>query len=441
MTANAEQGNKHIGDCHGWLMMRSGSPTVHYGVTVSPTTAASYDQVTYRALDVYFTGGDDYFDWWNQMIVSASDLYGLWSDPHKTALAARDAIGGWTGLQTLPVGVTGVHTNDRFAAVGWDGAPRGPCVFYRYSGSTTQIYYSCRDTSGWSSAAPFNDVGVDPAASEPTAAYRYESGHFIYVLWRGTDDRIHYRLFDPQTLTIGPSLDLGGSANRLTSGPVAAASIFESASTDRLVIVYHPKSQPTWYFATHLGSSTVTDLGPAVDATSDPTLVAFPYFEWTTGTNRIYFVRPDATWSATPGHLRHLSYSLAGGWSSTPQSLTDQFSGEPGMLANVVRTDRGVALAEYNRSTGTTRLRMAFVTTGDETGGQRELWYATFRQSTPGTLERAPGYRAVPLAPVGSGTHQSAGGLALGTERSPLYHFWGDSGPVGKLASWQTFSD
>jgi hypothetical protein len=82
---------------------------------------------------------------------------------------------------------------------------------------------------------------------------------------------------------------------------------------------------------------------------------------------------------------------------------------------------------------------MTFVTTGDETSGRPELWYATFRESAPGVLG-TDGYRAVPLAPTTT-VAQSAGGL-VADPFGALQHFWPQGPPsIGKLFEWRTFSE
>ena len=421
-TFNAGQSNKFIGNCHGWLMHQSGSATTHFGVSVTPQTPAIYDQIWFRALDDYFSTSDDYFDWWNHIISAAFDLYGFGS-PLFTAIDARDAIGGWTDFQNV---ASAVGPKQRVAAVSWTGGTNVPCAFYRSSISSQTILYTCRVGSGWTTYAPLNDVGIDPAVSEPAAAFRYESGQIrIYVAWRGTDDRIHYRIFDPATMTIGAPQDLGPS--HLTSGVPALAPVFESGPLDRLMVVYHPLAHPTWFFSTYVGSpSPAVDLGPSLDSDADPALTAYPYWD------RVYFVRPDSMSSSTPGRLRYTSFTMAGGWEPT-SDLTALYETDPNIEPNMVTSDRAVALAEYGRTSN--RLRMTYIPPGSY-----ELWFATLTETSPGVLGR-DGYRAVPMAST-VGASQSAGGLAAGPTGLPLYHFWGQGGvPAPKLYEWRMYGD
>jgi hypothetical protein len=110
------------------------------------------------------------------------------------------------------------------------------------------------------------------------------------------------------------------------------------------------------------------------------------------------------------------------------------------MPANVVRSDRGVALATYNRDPAGQRLRMLFVTMGTETGGVRELWMGTYRETAPGVLGREA-YRAVPLATVNASSSQSAGGLAAGVNGFPLWHMWGQGSPTRTLHDWVMYGN
>lgn len=423
-SANTGQANKYIGNCHGWLMHKPGGSSTHYGVTVTPQSASVYDQTWFAALDDHFATSHSYFDWWNDIVAGAADVYGFTS-PYFTALQARDAIGGWTDFQSVS---TGVQPEDRYAAVTIDGDANTPCVFYRFKdGSlTSQIGYSCRDGAGWTAYADFNNVSIDPATSEPAATYRYENGEVvIYVAWAGTDDRIHYRTFEPSTNTIGAPQDMG--ANHETAGAVAIAPVFESGPEDRIVVVYHPLAHPTWFYSTHIGSTSAgVDMGPLLDSDADPALTPFPYY------TRAYFVRPDSMSSATPGRIRYSSFTMAGGWEA-PTDLTASFETDINIAAGAVTSDRGVALTAYGRTSD--RLRMTWVTPTSA-----ELWYATLSESSPGVLER-DGYRAVPLAPT-AGAARSAGGLATGSGGSPMFHFSGQgSSSAPKLYEWRTYSD
>lgn len=424
LSANTVQANKYIGSCHGWLMHKAGGATTYYGVTVTPQSPSVYDQTWFAALDDHFATSHSYFDWWNDIVAGAADVYGFTS-PYFTALEARDAIGGWTDFRPVS---TGVQPEDRYAAVTIDGDPNTPCVFYRFKdGSlTSRIGYSCRDGAGWTAYADFNDASIDPAASEPAATYRYENGEVvIYVAWAGTDDRIHYRTFEPGTNTIGAPQDMG--ANHETAGAVAIAPVFESGPEDRIVVVYHPLAHPTWFYSTHIGSTSAgVDMGPLLDSDADPALTPFPYY------SRAYFVRPDSMSSATPGRIRYSSYTMAGGW-EVATDLTASFETDTFIAAGAVTSDRGVALTAYGRTSD--RLRMTWVTPTSA-----ELWYATLSESSPGVLER-DGYRAVPLAPT-AGAARSAGGLATGSSGSPMFHFSGQgSATEPKLYEWRTYSD
>ncbi len=420
-SAGTSQANKYIGNCHGWLMHQPSGGTTHYGVSVIPQSPAVYDQTWFAALG-HFSTSDGYFDWWNDVVQAASDVYG-YTSPYFTALEARDAIGGWTDHRSVS---TGVQPEDRYAAASVQGNANTPCVFYRYSGTTSTIAYSCRDGAGWGPYANFNDPSIDPAASEPTATYRYASGStLIYVAWAGTDDRIHYRTLDPTTGTVGAPQDLG--TNHLTRGAVAIAPVYETGVLDRVVVVYHPLAHPTWFYSTYIGStSAAVDMGAAFDSDADPALTPFPYY------SRLYFVRPDSMTGATPGRLRYSSYTLAGGWEPAVD-LTALYEADPHIDSAEVRSDRGVALTAYGRTSD--RLRMTWVTPSSA-----EIWYATLSESSPGVLER-DGYRAVPLSST-EGAARSAGGLVAGPSGSPMFHFTGQgSSTAPKLFEWRTHSD
>ncbi len=424
---NASQENKFIGNCHGWLMSQNtGSPITHYGVSVTPMSLGTYDQVWYRNLDVYRATNDDYFDWWNDMATAAYDLYGFGA-PYDTALAAARAIGSWTGFAFVS---QGVPPADRYAVVGWPVSGNVPCVFFRYSGSPQIIRSQCWNGTAWSPSAWVNDPAVDPAASEPAATFRYESGTtYIYVLWRGTDNRIRYRRITPATWTIGPAQSFG--ATMLTAGVPAAAPIFESGALDRLVVVYHPLATPTTFSWTYLGAGSAWPLGAIFNSDAAPAMAPYPYY------NRIYLVRPNLAGGSTSRNLQYASYTLAGGWSSLT-NLTTLFNADTYMPPNVVRSDRAVALAEYG-STMPGRLRMAFVTMGDGTDGVPELWYATLRDNGSGALLRDD-YRAVPLSPLASPS-QSAGGLGAAAAGYPLFHLWGNGGGGNILYEWRAYSN
>ncbi len=419
------QVDKQIGNCQSWLMSQTRfGGWWHKGVTVTPTAPGVFDQIWYRALDAYEHTGDSYFEWWDHQVSAAFDLYG-WSPPLFAAGNSTDAVGNWTPMEGLD---SSPRPDERIAAVGWEGASQGPCVFYRPSWHAGRIMYQCRWGDTWFQQSPFNDPAIDPAASEPAAAYRYEGGKiYAYVLWRGTDNRIHYRRFDLDDFEIGPPADLGPS--HLTAGPVAAAGTWETPFVDRLVVVYHPLAQPTWLFATHLGSADpAMDLGASFDSDAPPAMAAYPY------PGRVYVMRPDPSPSR---RLAYRSYSVSGGW--TPKrDLTALYAGDEGIDENVVRTDRGVALGQYGRSDD--RLRMTFVTL--PSGGARELWYATFSETAPGTLGRER-YRAVPLAAVTAFTSSAAGGLVEDKSGHPLWHFWGQGAIAGspELHHWRTHSD
>ena len=429
-TQSPGQINKAIGNCHYWLATQTTAPSyTHYGVSVQPTSLGAYDQTWYRALYAYHDWTDTYFDFFRQMSTAAWDLYGFGSE-YYTMRAAGDAVGGRTAFEYV---APDIAREERPAAVGWNGAPRGPCVFWRRTAASTGIEWRCYQPSGWVGSGTLNDPSVDPAASEPAATFRYENGvTYVYVFWRGSDDRIHYRRLDVSTLTIGPPMDLGPS--HLTSDSPAVAPIFETGSLDRLMVVYHPlpASQSTWFFATHVGSTAApVDLGPAFDSDAPPSLVGYPYFD------RVYFVRPDLGSAATPRHLRYASYTLAAGWSSpAANDLTAAFNANSEILHDAVRTNGGVALAPWRRSSGVPKLRMSFVTLTDE------LWYATLEESTAGTLIPAPDYNAIPLASVTASSSAAAGALAESTNGQTLWHLWGQAGGgIPDLHQWRTFSD
>ncbi|HVH99006.1 MAG TPA: hypothetical protein VM869_09860 [Enhygromyxa sp.] len=406
------QVNKYIGNCQGWLMSQAlFGNWWHRGVTTTPIAPADFDKVWYRALDVYHHTSDDYFTWWDSLGAAAFDVFG-WSAALDAAVDSTDAVGRWTAPDEL---MADLRPDERYASLSWAGASHGPCLFYRPTWDSTRIMYQCRwNGTTWFQTTPLNDPAVDPAASEPATAYRYESGKIYgYVLWRGTDDRIHYRRFDLDTLTKGPPGDLG--PGHLTSGPVAAASVWETAFVDRLVIVYHPKDHPTWFYWTYLGSpSAGVDMGPSFDTDAPPAMAAYPY------PGRAYFVRPNFAGGTTSRRLRYASYTFTGGWTAATD-LTALYDADTHMLPGVVRTDRGVSLAAYGASDE--RLRMSFVTL-PLTSGDRELWLATLRESTVGVLGRED-YRAVPLESLTPYTSQSAGALAPDPMGAPLWHFWG----------------
>lgn len=295
---NAIQENKFIGDCHGWLMTQNtGSPITHYGVSVTPMSLSTYDQVWYRNLDVYHATNDDYFDWWNDMATAAYDLYGFGA-AYDTALAAARAIGSWTGFAFVS---QGVPPAERYAVVGWPLSGNVPCVFFRYSGYPQIIRSQCWNGTAWSPSTWVNDPAVDPAASEPAATFRYESGTiYIYVLWRGTDDRIRYRRINPATWTIGPAQSFG--ATMLTAGVPAAAPIYESPTLDRLVVVYHPLATPTTFSWTYLGAASAWPLGASFNSDAAPALAPYPYY------SRIYFVRPNLAGGGASRNLQYASY-------------------------------------------------------------------------------------------------------------------------------------
>lgn len=425
--------NKRIGNCHGWLM--TSGPTDHYGVDIAETTSlAQYDQIWFRTLDLYFDTSGNYFDWWNRLVTSSYDLFGI-SSAFFATYWSTIAIGRWSEYFTVG---SAVPKSDRYAAAGWQHASRGPCVFYRGEGSSSnRIYWQCLHNGAWTTAQQFNNHLIDPTASEPSATFRYESGkEYMYVFWRGTNNRIRYRRFDVDTFTIGAASDMG--ASHLTSDVPVAAPIYESPSIDRLVVVYHPLSTPTWFYATHVGSADPPhDLGPSYDSDLPGAIVGYPYY------NRIYFVRPNLSGGAGSRQVRYASYTMTGGgtWSAPPtgNNLTQLYNANPLMTPNVVRSNRGVVLAEYGVGS-TKRLRMVF-TTLDGIDGP-ELWYATLQESTPGQLTTGD-YHAVPLAPLTDGSSSSAGGLAVGPAGS-LIHFWGQGGSTGvspKIYEWRTASD
>lgn len=424
------QTNKAIGDCHQWLLSRTGTPYTYHGVSVAPVPLTAFDQVWYRAMDLYFTGGNDYFDWWNQQIVAARDLYGPGSATYNSYVAARDAVGGWTPNATLTTstgsslgGLSSV--DERIAAVGpTASAARTPCIFFRTS---TNIRWSCRESTGWRAAATLNSAS-DPAVSEPAATFRWENNrNMVYVFWTGTDSHIRYRTLDTTTYAVSGPLEMGTA--HIATGAVAVAPIYETAALDRVMVVYHPSAHPSFFYATWVGSTTATDLGPSFDSSIAPAMVGFPYYD------RVYFVRPD---SSGAHNIRYTSYSIAGGWSTTALSISDLYSGISGMPAGVVSSDHAVALAQFQRG-GTPRLRMAFTTNVGTVGGQRELWYATLIELSPGVLwvDLSNQPRAVPLEAAGPGMMQSPGGLTVDSSYTSIWSFWGTIKPAG----WQSFSN
>ncbi len=134
------------------------------------------------------------------------------------------------------------------------------------------------------------------------------------------------------------------------------------------------------------------------------------------------------------------------GWTTCPAApandLTALFNGDIQTQFNVVRSDYGVALAQYNRTPGAGRLRMVFLTKDNGTySGQREWWYATLTEGAAGVLTNEYGtYRAVPIAPLGSNS-VSAGGLAPGPAGYPLFRFWANYTDAPKLNQDHTYSD
>ena len=429
-TANVGQQNKFISTCNAWLISQNtGAPITHYGVTVpalpAATAQATYEQIAYRTLDVYWQTTGTMSTWWNQELSSAYDLHGF-TAPYYTTQAAGDAIGRWTGLGGVG---SSVALADRFASVSFPGSTRSPCVFYRPTAGGNQIVYQCYNAGYWTAATNFNNVAVDPTTTEPAVSMRYELGSNVaYVFWVGTGSRIYYRRFDPATFTIGASANFGASV--LAQGALAAAPVYESGSYDRVVVVvYHPSTSSTSYSWTYLGSATGTAMGATYNSDTPPALVGYPYYD------RIYFLRGDAAASATPRHIKYASYVLSGGW-STMQDITPLWASDTFVVPNVVRTDRGVSLASYGRTQQ--RLRMSYVTMGDGTGGARQLWYVTLREnpSMPGTLQ-TDAYRPVPMAALGASTPSSSGGLGVMGAGYPLVHFWA----TPKIYEWRTFSD
>lgn len=432
------QANRRIGNCQGWLMSQVVLPSwTHYGVKTVPTGRTEYEDIWFRAFDVYQGTSDGYFEWWDALTVAAFDLYG-WSPPFFAAGNAADAIGMWTGF--TPLWET-PNPDDRHAAASVPFATYSPCVFYRPSWSTEQILFQCKHPNYWGQAQPFNDIGIDPAASEPSATIREESGTtYIYVHWRGTDNRIHYRRFDASTMSIGPPLDLGSA--HLTSGSVVTAAVDSGGATERLLVVYHPLAASTWFYWTYHGAgSFFQDLGLYYDSNVDATLATYPY------RGRIYFIRPDASWSGTPNVIRYASYTPAAGfdpapWAGSLHDLSGLYT-DPDILPEAVFTDRSISAVAYSRSPADPRLRLTYATP-PLPGVGRELWYMTLIEwpSTPGTLDPHV-YRAVPLATINSLTSQSAGGLAPHPWGWPLYHFWGSGVVPGspEMQEWRTHSD
>jgi len=433
-----EDVNKYIADCHGALSAHAGIGSVaHYGVTVAPMTFAEYDQVWLTAIDLFGNTGGDFFEWWSDLEYAAY-LHSGYGAAYHTALHASDAIGSFGPL----VMVNGTFaTAESPALVSWVGGTWGPCAFFRTTLASTLIQYSCFNTAagGWSAPVAVND-GTDPAYSAPAASLRYESGvQYIYVLWQGMGNRIRYRRIDRTVwpLAVGAAQVL--PPVHVTSGPVAAAPILETGPLDRLVVLYHPTTFPSYLYSTYIGStSTYTDLGPDYDSLITPAVAAFPY------PSRIYVVRPDDPSSSTPGTMRSGSYTLAGGWQATPSDLSILFGFEPTMVANVVRSAAPVALTQYNLTSGVNRLRMAYLTRPAETGAA-EIWYVALEENpSTGVLRRTYGsgglpYNAVPLDPAGSIGTPGALAVGLGNTRS-LVHVRAVAG-IGGLHEWRMNSD
>jgi hypothetical protein len=247
---------------------------------------------------------------------------------------------------------------------------------------------------------------------------------------------LRYRRFDVDTFTVGPAqeLSVGGAAPVITGAPAIAPINVAGSSTDRLVFVFHRQASPTWFHWTYIGSGAApVDMGSAYDSDVDPSLVAFPHG------SRIYMFRADASGGATSRHIRYGSYTVAGGWSGTT-NLTTFYNADAALPANVVRTDRGVALAQYSRVAGSDRLRMSFVTVDVlPRSGSREIWFATLRESAPGVLDNLGGdYRAVPLVPA---LNLSAGGLAPSYSGHPLWSFLGSQAANPKIVSIRMFGN
>jgi hypothetical protein len=437
MTQNPGQNNKHIGNCNGWLMHQhqvdqdageDGWQYTHYGVEVTSTSTVSYDKTWYRALSLYMTPSYDYFDWWYMLQQAAFDLYG-YGAAYYSAKDAASASGAWTPFSMI--GAVTLQSGDRIAAVSWEGASRGPCIFYRKSTSTTQIYWRCYTSTGWTSETNFNLVTLDPAASEPFATFRYESPkNYIYVLWRGTDSKIHYRKMDVDSFSVFGAQDLG--TNMKTRSVPAAAPIYYTAAQDRLVIVFHSllDADATKYRWTYLGDTDDDGrpMGSAFNSDAPPSLVAYPYWN-----RRIYFLRPNSSGGSYSRHILYASYTIAGGWttpSNTTTNLTAMYNADGNVLANVVRTDKGLAMAEFSVGEEE-RLHFFFVTLTSQ------LWHGTLIESSAGVLA-LDGYRAVPQATLSAYTSQAAGGLAVGVSGDPsLWHFW----MPFSLSQWRQYSD
>jgi hypothetical protein len=440
MTLDPSQLNKFIGNCNGWLMHQhqvdqdpgtGGYQYTHYGVTVTSTIARWYDNTWYKALSTYMDPSFDYFDWWQFQVQAAYDLYGFGS-PYYAALYARDAIGSWTAFSKIAS--VNVRSGDRIGAASWVGASKGPCIFYRRPSSTAQIYYACywppNPPAPWITGL-FNNVSVDPAASEPYATYGYFwYKDVIWVFWRGTDNRIRFRLLDVDTMTISDPYDLG--SQMLTSSVPAAAPIQQPDGYDRIVVVFHPLSHPTYFYWTYIGDPDPdgADMGAAFDSDVPPSLVSYPH------PNRIYFLRANFNTGSYPRHILYASYTVSGGWttpSNTTTNLTALYNADGHVLTDIVRTDKGLALAEYSRS-GAKRLNFFFVTYRSP----QELWHGSLAESSPGVLSTG-GYRAVPQDALGGSTSQAAGGLAPSTGGTMLWHFWMPSSSF--LSFWRKYSN
>ena len=436
------QRNKFIGDCNSWLIHQAtvdqdpdqaGYQFTHFGVPTTSTTGLAYDRSWYRALEAYLTSTADYFDWWEYQFQAAFDLYGPAMAPEWHAvIGANDAIGRWEGYRDIGAAAA---TDDRIAAVSVPEAAYGPCVFVRSAGTASRaISWSCFRHPSWTPLAPFNDPLVDPAASEPSATFRRVGGTYrAYVFWRGTDSRIWYRVLSADTLDISGPATMGDLF--YTSAVPAAAPLREASGDDRLIIVYKGLgTQSDWFFWTWLGSPT---RGVATswrfDSDVPPSLVSYPY------PDRIYLFRADPAGSEDSRHLKYTSFPLADGtddWTDLAD-LTALYDAMPGVGAGVVRTDRGVTIAEYSRST---RTRLNFVFRRPSGGlGNLELWHGALVESEPGVL--APdGFRVVPFQPIPLTplTSWSAGGLVGKWRRGPLFHI---TLIGGRLSEARKYSD
>jgi hypothetical protein len=440
-SADAGQSNKFIGNCYGYLLSSEGLSTTHYGVSVPGVGRTVWEELWYTALP-RLRSSVSLFDYWNLVIQIALEKYG-YTAPYKAALAARNAIGGWTDFGSV---ASGVPPSDRTSGVSWPNmhteTGAGPCVAFRPSWSLRTVQLSCLRAGAWSAALSINDDAVDPAASEPVATYRWESGRtFVYVFFRGLDSRVHYRRIDlaaTPSPTIGPARDLG--AAHLTARAPAVAPVWASTSgsADQLLVVYQPAARPTELrFTTLTSDATIAppiDLGRAFDTDVAPTLVAYPYF------GRAYLFRSDRAVAATPHRLRYASFTVGTGWSGLTD-LTGQFNVPAdysrGMPLDVVRSDRPLAAAVHGVTTPRLRLLYVALPTAD---GRRELWYATLRETTPGVLAREA-YRAVPLRAITPFSSSSVGGLAPAPWGDSLYHFWGQGGTTPKLFEARVYGD